>query len=177
MDNSSVPRCLDCTRDDFAGAGLRATDSGGPGKWRGGLGVDNIWVVEADSEPVYIASNADTYLYKPVPTILKGKSGPPYSKRIIFADGKEETNEDTRHKKYYVLHSGDQAIDFCSGGCGVGDPLERDVEAVREDVVNEMVSIKSARDDYGVVIDPKTLEVDREQTERLREERKGGQVK
>jgi N-methylhydantoinase B len=47
--------------------------------------------------------------------------------------------------------------------------LERDIEAVREDVRDGLVSVESARDDYGVVIDPQTLEVDESETNKLRD--------
>ena len=59
---------------------------------------------------------------------------------------------------------------------GWGDPLERDIEAVKRDVRNEYVSIEGAKRDYGVVIkgdphwDPENLEVDLEATKKLREE-------
>jgi N-methylhydantoinase B len=54
------------------------------------------------------------------------------------------------------------------GGGGWGDPFERDPEAVRADVLDEYVSIEGARRDYGVAIDPKTMEVDRAATAKLR---------
>ena len=38
------------------------------------------------------------------------------------------------------------------GGGGWGDPLERDPAAVRADVIEELVSRRSAREDYGVVL-------------------------
>ena len=50
------------------------------------------------------------------------------------------------------------------GGGGFGNPLERDVEAVKEDVQNEFVSRKSAREDYGVVFREDSLEVDIKKT-------------
>jgi N-methylhydantoinase B len=71
----------------------------------------------------------------------------------------------------YQLHTGDKAIDYTQGGAGVGNPLERDVQAVWADVRDELVSVSSARDDYGVVIDPGTFAVDAPATERLRAER------
>ena len=92
-------------------------------------------------------------------------------------DGHWETEEDTRREAIYELHSGDKVVDYSQGGCGVGDPLERDVEAVREDVRNELVSIKSAREDYGVIVDPVTFEVDRKGTESLRKELQREQAK
>jgi N-methylhydantoinase B len=54
------------------------------------------------------------------------------------------------------------------GGGGWGDPLEREIEEVRIDVVRRLVSVQSARDDYGVAIDPVSFVVDAKETERLR---------
>jgi N-methylhydantoinase B len=54
------------------------------------------------------------------------------------------------------------------GGGGWGDPLDRDPDMVREDVLDEYVSVDGARRDYGVVIDPETLEVDLKSTVQLR---------
>lgn len=144
------------------------TDSCGPGRWRGGCGVENTWLVDAGQEPVYASSQADPYVYESVPAIKGGKTSSPSSKKLIFTNGKEETNAEILHKGFYVLHTGDQAIDFTQGGAGVGHPLERDILAVRDDVRDELVSVKSARDDYGVVIDPVTLEIDQGQTKRMR---------
>ena len=58
-----------------------------------------------------------------------------------------------------------------NGGGGFGDPLERDPTLVREDVLDGYVSIGGAREDYGVIIDPQTLEVRSEETESVREAR------
>ena len=85
-------------------------------------------------------------------------------------DGHWETEEDTRRTALYQLHNGDKVVDYSQGGCGVGDPLERDIDAVWEDVRNELVSIKSAREDYGVIIDPETLRLDRDGSEAVRKE-------
>jgi len=48
---------------------------------------------------------------------------------------------------------GAQAIVRTGGGGGWGDPLERDPEIVRRDVIEELVSAEAARRDYGVVLD------------------------
>ena len=68
------------------------------------------------------------------------------------------------------------AIVITAGGGGWGDPLDRDAEKVREDVLEEYVSAEAARNEYGVVLDPETLVIDQEGTARLRAElRKGRQ--
>ena len=56
------------------------------------------------------------------------------------------------------------------GAGGYGDPLERDPELLRADVRDGKVTLKSAREDYKVVIDPETLTIDEEATKRLRGE-------
>jgi N-methylhydantoinase B len=60
------------------------------------------------------------------------------------------------------------------GGGGWGDPLDRDPQAVLDDVIDEYVSVEGARRDYGVVIlgdpisDPEGLAIDLEATAALR---------
>ena len=70
----------------------------------------------------------------------------------------------------YQLRSGDKSIDYVMGGAGVGNPLERNIDAVRDDVRDELVSAESAKADYGVIIDPDTFEVDIDATEKLRKQ-------
>ncbi|HZB86133.1 MAG TPA: hypothetical protein VE289_06185, partial [Gaiellaceae bacterium] len=54
---------------------------------------------------------------------------------------------------------------------GYGDPLERDPELVREDVLDDFTSLELAQEAYGVVFrDERTLEIDTEATQRLRQE-------
>ena len=64
------------------------------------------------------------------------------------------------------------------GSGGFGDPLDREVEKVRWDALNEYISIERARKVYGVVIEPKTFEVDDKATTELRKKlkakKKGG---
>ena len=55
------------------------------------------------------------------------------------------------------------------GGGGYGNPLEREPAAVVSDAINEYVSIEKAEKDYGVVIDPKTMQLDLGATQRLRD--------
>jgi N-methylhydantoinase B len=56
-----------------------------------------------------------------------------------------------------------------AGGGGHGNPLERDPEMIESDMLEGYVSIESAKKDYGVVTDPKTMKVDEESTRILRE--------
>ena len=64
---------------------------------------------------------------------------------------------------------GERAANKNPGGGGYGNPFERDVQKVVEDVRNGLVSLEGARSDYGVVIaDPATLAVDHAATAKLR---------
>jgi N-methylhydantoinase B len=65
---------------------------------------------------------------------------------------------------------------IAAGAGGWGDPLERDVHLVKNDVRNEKVSIRRAREVYGVVIDEKTMGVDLLKTQRLRKTMKKDSV-
>jgi len=59
-----------------------------------------------------------------------------------------------------------------SGGGGWGHPFDRSPARVREDVLDGFVSPASALKDYGVVLDPQTLEVDEVETSKFRKDRR-----
>ena len=66
------------------------------------------------------------------------------------------------------VRAGDIFVSRSGGGAGVGNPVERDPEAVRTDVRNELVSLQAAREVYKVVLDPRTLEIDEAATRAAR---------
>ena len=61
-----------------------------------------------------------------------------------------------------------------AGAGGYGSPLERDVEMVLRDVLNERVSPEQAETVYGVVVDAVTGAVDEAGTRAARERLRGG---
>jgi N-methylhydantoinase B len=76
-------------------------------------------------------------------------------------------------------HAAGEAFEYLyGGGGGFGDPLDRDPELVRADVLDEYVSLAAAEREYGVVftgsLDEYTLAVDAEATRRLRARRRPG---
>jgi N-methylhydantoinase B len=142
-----------------------ATDSGGPGKFRGGCGT--LYVKE-------LTAPADVYTWVvgrkyPMPGIAGGRPGAPNRLELKVGGAREEAGERVR----VVRHEAGEAIRYhYGGGGGWGDPLERDPERVCEDVLDEYVSAASAREDYGVVLtgslEASDLAVDRDATGRLR---------
>lgn len=72
-------------------------------------------------------------------------------------------------KSLWTVNSDDVSVYWCSGGGGYGDPLERDPKLVLEDVREGEVTIEYAKEAYGVIIDPTTVKIDLEETERLRQ--------
>ena len=71
----------------------------------------------------------------------------------------------------YRLKAGDTLEITVPNSGGYGDPVERDAELVLSDVLDGFTTIERAERDYAVVIDPATMSVDAEATQRLREER------
>jgi N-methylhydantoinase B len=96
-----------------------------------------------------------------------GKDGPPNATVMREGSPKEMVVETTGYE--IPFGAGDVLMARFGGGGGWGDPLERDPASVLDDVLDEYVSIESARRDYGVVIDESTMTVDASATRKLRE--------
>ncbi|MBJ90864.1 MAG: methylhydantoinase [Woeseia sp.] len=71
----------------------------------------------------------------------------------------------------YRFNGGEAFSIETTGGGGLGDPFLRLPEKVLEDVLDDYVSIKAARERYGVIIDPLKLDIDRVATDRFRAQR------
>ncbi len=134
-------------------------DSGGPGKFRGGLG-QTMDVGVTNGHPWTFSALFDRTRY-PAAGYAGGEPGA--LAHIELSDG---TVIDQKGMREFPP---DMRISLgLPGGGGFFSPAERDPEAVAEDVVDGLVSVEAARDRYGVVIDPKTLEVDTDATAKLR---------
>jgi N-methylhydantoinase B/acetone carboxylase, alpha subunit len=95
----------------------------------------------------------------------RGGDPSPLSRTFLHRGGEELR---LKPHRMFDLVSGDVIVKRSAGGGGVGSPSDRDPEAVRVDVLNELVSIQAARDVYLVAIDPETLGIDHEATKALR---------
>ena len=139
-----------------------AADSGGPGRFRGGCGqymeVGALTGKPYNLGPIFDRTRVPAEGYE------GGRQGARGA--ITLSDGRELKD------KSQVLLAADQRFTLqLPGGGGYYDPLIRDVAAVRDDVLDGFVSIAAAHADYGVVIDPDTMEIDEGATAKERANR------
>jgi N-methylhydantoinase B len=141
-------------------------DSGGAGLMRGGLGYHKRLRVLDEAQ---LLSNADRSLLNTY-GLRGGKPGGRYG---IAIEHNGERREIPGLADDVPLQAGDVIEIVTTGGGGWGDPLERDPELVRWDVIRGVVSDTAAREDYGVaLLDDLDVTVDAAATERLRAERR-----
>lgn len=119
------------------------TDSGGAGKFRGGLG-QVIEVITLDDAAFAISANYDRVLYPP-----RGRNGGSdgMAGRLTLLSGAV-----LKSKGRQTIAKHETVLIEMPGGGGLGNPLDRDPAAVAEDVHLGMVSLAAAVKDYGVVL-------------------------
>lgn len=128
-----------------------ASDSGGPGYRRGGFGYDKRI---RSLSPTKLISNADRAMLHPY-GVNGGTHGGQYKVMVEHADGRIEHVDGMADN--IDVPTGAMVRIVTTGGGGWGDPLAREPEAVAYDVQCGLVSRKSARDDYGVILRKKGL--------------------
>lgn len=139
-------------------------DSGGPGRWRGGLGVFKDYLCLASG--MTLNAGLDRQVCPPQ-GVLGGHSSVGNRIVIIDADG-EETVLPSKVTDYSVAPG--QTISFqTAGGGGYGDPLQRDLERVADDLRLGLVSSAQAQSVYGVILDKTSNAVAMEASAPLRE--------
>jgi N-methylhydantoinase B len=139
-------------------------DSGGPGRMKGGIGQREVFRVPDDQyaplPPVNLGIQAGRHIHPPE-GLFGGKPG---AKAQFLVNGVSGNPFGLTQ-----LKPGDVVTIDAAGGGGCGNPLEREPERVERDVIEGYVSLEKAREDYGVIIHPKTLTLDEEGTRKLRE--------
>src|SRR5215470_9573258 len=141
-------------------------DSGGPGLHRGGTGV--IRDVRVLCERAELATRMENVLVAPY-GVTGGRAG--RTGRVILNPGTPAERELPAQGDGIVLTRGDVLrLETCGGG-GWGDPRSRDPMRVRDDVARGFVTARRAYEDYGVVLDPATLDVDKTATQEERARR------
>jgi N-methylhydantoinase B len=138
-------------------------DSGGAGRRRGGLGVERV--VRARI-PMTMNTQVERAHCKPwgLDTGLEGTG----NQVALRQGGQWKTDFPNAKVLVAALKKDDAFLIRGGGGGGYGNPLERAIDEVAEDVRQGYVSIKAAAEHYGVVIDPETLAIDRAASEKLR---------
>ena len=148
-------------------------DSEGAGRWRGQPGSLNVkQVLEPTTAMAWMVSAAH-----PLSGLCGGDDASPYSSRFEVGTPNE----------YQVLLSANARLPAGAviayqhgGGAGFEPALLRDPAAVRDDVLDEIVSITRAREKYGVVftgtVEEYDLEVDVAATAALRQEMSAAQA-
>lgn len=137
---------------------LRAS-SGGPGRFRGGLGQTMEFEVTT-GKPFQLAGLYERIDHPP-PGLMGGHPG---------AAGRFTTQPDANipPKITRIAPAGTVMTMEIPGGGGFGDPATRDPAAVLADVREGYVTLEQARDAYGVVVDTEAWIIDETATARLR---------
>jgi N-methylhydantoinase B len=143
-------------------------DSGGAGRWRGQPGTQNVkQVLEPCTAVAWMVSRRH-----PLRGLRGGDDAGPYANRFLAGTPEEFEIENSVAAQ---LPAGAVLAYQYGGGAGFESPLLRDPEAVKEDVLDEYVSVAAARERYGVVLRGSpadgSLEVDAEATRGLRAQR------
>ena len=121
-------------------------DSGGAGKFRGGLGFEKQYLI---LEPCKLWSNFDRIGCPPW-GVYGGKAG--FSGRIVIQKKGADQPEIIYKTDGLALDAGDRVRVETGGGGGYGPPAERPLELVVRDIVRGYISEQSAHQDYGVTI-------------------------
>jgi N-methylhydantoinase B len=170
----------------------RLTDSGGPGKYRGGLGMEiALTPHDAPDGGLHYVVSGKGSKYSMSEGLGGGYPGAP--NRYVWVHNNEATprnvdpsfalaldempgRQEDISWGVFPLMGKDALYVGWNGGGGVGDPLEREPEQVGADVAGRFVSAEAARRVYGVVADEATGAVDLAATRRLRQELRGARL-
>jgi N-methylhydantoinase B len=142
-------------------------DSGGPGAYRGGCGV--IRDVRVLCDTAELGMRMEHCKFPPY-GVAGGRAGRPG--KIVLNPGTPAARELPPVGDGVQLKRGDLVRLMTCGGGGWGDPLARDPSLVQQDVARGFVSLQGALEDYGVVLDPLSLEIAKTATEARRQARR-----
>lgn len=142
-------------------------DSGGAGRWRGGVAQTFRFTVR-DAMPFVVNTMCDQIVEAPY-GLAGGRAGE-------VADYEIPGVPLPQKKAMVSVPAGGEVVMTLPGGGGYGPPWQRDPERVLEDVVDGVVTPAQARADFGVVVRPAGAgwTVDAEETRRLRAAATGG---
>jgi N-methylhydantoinase B len=143
-------------------------DSGGPGRFRGGLGVRTCIRTLADGR-VNVQSGDGGRLTCP-PWGLEGGKSAAVAATLVKAPGDTEFRRPTNPPPTWP--AGTEVLYLTAGGGGWGDPFDRDPSRVLRDVREGYISAETASREYGVVLAADSRGVDLAATQALRARRR-----
>ncbi|MEV7423913.1 hydantoinase B/oxoprolinase family protein [Streptomyces sp. NPDC091212] len=122
-------------------------DSGGPGRWRGGCGLELVFRILGDDCRL-LARGLERMRFRPWGA---AGGGPGVPAELVVNEGRDD---ERRHGKIdmVALRKGDTVTLRTSGAGGYGDAWTRDPAAVLDDVRRALVTERAAARDYGVAI-------------------------
>jgi N-methylhydantoinase B len=119
-------------------------DSGGPGRFRGGLGVRRDVRILGDS--IKFTNLSERHRFQPF-GLFGGRPG--RLGRTVVNPGTDRERE-IGGKASVDLEHGDVVSFQLAGAGGYGDPAERDPDAIRRDLALGLITTEAAREDYGL---------------------------
>src|SRR5687768_17974847 len=162
------------------------TDSGGAGKYRGGLSAESCFIPHGTDAIVHDTLSSGNAI--PTSTGMMGGYPGAVNRYRFLRDSdiaermkraelvgdidelKGKKEELGLRQQDFTQRPADVYAVLWSAAGGFGDPLERDPAKVEADVDNGDVSVETAREIYGVVPN------DAAETERLRQQKRGGRI-
>ncbi len=140
------------------------TDSGGFGRRRGGLGTRTEWQFHSDALLQVQAQKTEN-----IGGFGLAGGGPAGGRNDVIIEPGTKNERSLGMTADIELGAGGTVVMNGAGGGGYGNPLEREIEAVEDDILDGYVSIEAAAEHYGVVISKETGRVDQDATRALRE--------
>lgn len=169
-------------------------DSCGHGKYRGGVGTVQVWVAHHMPQVALMAIADNTRLQTPqglfggyAPCTLPGIGVRHADIRKMMEEGSDALNMDAYDILSNRTVTGDYEVEFqgrsvraydegdiitfafSTGGCGYGDPMDRDPAALEADLLKGVVSQEAAEFVYKVAWNADNKQVDLEKTRELRQ--------
>ena len=167
-------------------------ETAGAGKYRGGVGLETMIIQhgsEQDMEITFFSTGCSHMETKGVSgglpgsiqrnlILRKSKIHEQFAKGVIPLSPEEIEYESlyvAAAKDIAVFRPSDVWLNFCTGGGGFGDPLDRDAERVAQDVRRELCSAREASELYGVVLNAE-FSVDVAKTQASRTEKRAARL-
>ncbi|MDX2485668.1 MAG: hydantoinase B/oxoprolinase family protein [Pseudodonghicola sp.] len=136
----------------------------GAGQWRGGIGSIRSFELLEDGA---VSVEGDGQKFRPW-GFAGGRDGSPANVDLVHANGQSEALPSKI--PYRQIAKGDRLVAYGPCGGGYGDPFTRAPEDVLDDVLDGLLHVDTAREDYGVAI-LDGCRLDLEATEKLRASR------